>query len=171
MMNYGLVSIKHGFMIAKAVSACLGNGKNNNADLMSIRTAAAETQFGLFKDNTPDGAGRGVTQVDADTFYWLKEKALELAPGACMRTKRNWRERIINDFGIDLKRVEHADLDYNPLLSFIFTRLRYLVVTEEIPTTLEGQAHYWKKHYNSSLGKGTIEHFIESVEKLPEISL
>ena len=27
---------------------------------------------------------------------------------------------------------------------------------------LEGQAKYWKKYYNSHLGKGTIEHFMEA---------
>lgn len=170
-MNYGLVSIKHGVLLANAVAKALGNGANNNANLLMIETAAVETQFGLYRDTTPDGAGRGVTQVDKDTFYWIKELALELAPGACMRPKRNWREKIISEFGIDLKRVEHADLDYNPLLSFIFTRLRYLVISERIPVTVEGRAQYWKKWYNSTLGKGTPEHYIESIEKLPEITL
>jgi len=30
------------------------------------------------------------------------------------------------------------------------------------PSTLEGRANYWKTWYNSSLGKGTIKHYIES---------
>ena len=31
--------------------------------------------------------------------------------------------------------------------------------------SLEGQAGYWKKYYNTEGGKGDPEHFIESVKK------
>jgi hypothetical protein len=170
-MNYGVVNDTHAILVAKAVCKSLGNGKNNNADLLIIETACAESQLARYHDDTPDGAGRGLTQVDAGTFYWLKEKALELAPGACMRTKRSWREKILKDFGVDLKRVEHSDLDYNPLLAFIWCRLRYLVVTEAVPKTLDGRALYWKKHYNSYAenAKGTPEHYIQSATKILEL--
>ena len=168
-MNYGLVSHSHAISLAKAVCQSLGNGKNNNADLQLIESACAETRLGEYADPTPDGAGRGATQVDSDTFYWLKELALEIAPGACMRHKRGWRDKISRDFGIDLKRIEHSDLDYNPLLAFIWARFRYLVVTAPIPTTIEGRAAYWKRHYNSSLGKGDEQHYLESCYELLEI--
>ena len=32
-----------------------------------------------------------------------------------------------------------------------------------IPQTLEGQAAYWKEHYNSSEGAGTVNRFIEEI--------
>ncbi len=167
-MYYGLVNEQQAHDLAKAVSRVLGNGKNNNAHLLNIETACAESQLGHYKDNTPDGAGRGFTQVDAGTFYWLKDKALEKAPGAAMRLKRSWYKKILNEFGIDLKRVEHSDLDYNPLLSLIFTRLRYLVVPQPIPTTRKERAQYWKTFYNSRLGKGTVEHYLKACDELLE---
>ena len=34
-----------------------------------------------------------------------------------------------------------------------------------MPNTVEGQANYWKKYYNTEGGKGDPEHFIESVKK------
>jgi hypothetical protein len=34
-----------------------------------------------------------------------------------------------------------------------------------MPNSLEGQAGYWKKYYNTEGGKGDPEHFIESVKK------
>ena len=167
-MYYGLVSEQQAHDLANSVAKVLGHGKNRNAYDICIETACAESQLGYFKDNTPDGAGRGATQVDAGTFYWLKEKALEKAPGACMRYKRSWYKKILTEFGIDLKRVEHSDLDYNPLLSFIFTRLRYIVVSQPIPKTRKERAQYWKTYYNSRLGKGTVEHYLTACDQLLE---
>ena len=34
-----------------------------------------------------------------------------------------------------------------------------------MPTSVEGQANYWKKYYNSELGAGSVEHYIELVDK------
>jgi hypothetical protein len=34
-----------------------------------------------------------------------------------------------------------------------------------MPNTIEGQAAYWKKYYNSEGGKGDPEHFVEVVKK------
>ncbi|BDM66240.1 hypothetical protein NFHSH190041_36920 (plasmid) [Shewanella sp. NFH-SH190041] len=169
-MFYGLVSQAHAIQIAQAVCRCLGNGRNKKADLLLIETACAETQLGTFMDPSPDGAGRGVTQIDSETFYWLKEKALELAPGSITRFKRSWRNKIARDFGIDVKRVEHSDLDYNPLLAFIWARLRYLVVAEAIPVSREARAAYWKKYFNSyhPNAAGTVIHYLESCETLLE---
>ena len=43
-------------------------------------------------------------------------------------------------------------------------RLHYRRVPSALPkaSNLEAQAKYWKKNYNTELGKGTIEHFIEA---------
>lgn len=57
------------------------------------------------------------------------------------------------------QRMEH--LRYNPYLSLIFTRLFYRLIPEAIPETIEGRAKYWKKYYNTVLGKGTVEHYLE----------
>jgi len=34
-----------------------------------------------------------------------------------------------------------------------------------MPNTIEGQADYWKKYYNTEGGKGDPEHFVEAVKK------
>jgi len=31
-----------------------------------------------------------------------------------------------------------------------------------VPDSLEDQAKYWKKYYNTVAGAGTVEHFIEA---------
>ena len=40
-------------------------------------------------------------------------------------------------------------------------RLKYRRVPKKLEKTVEGMAHYWKKYFNSDLGKGDPEEFIE----------
>ena len=49
-------------------------------------------------------------------------------------------------------------------LQAAFCRLHYRRVPSVLPKSddLEGQAKYWKKYYNSHLGKGTITQFMEA---------
>ena len=44
-------------------------------------------------------------------------------------------------------------------------RIHYYRVSEALPNDLEGMARYWKKYYNTELGKGTVEEFIHNYEQ------
>jgi hypothetical protein len=48
------------------------------------------------------------------------------------------------------------DIRYQILMA----RIHYLRVAEPIPLTSLGQAKYWKKYYNTTLGKGTIKKYL-----------
>lgn len=48
----------------------------------------------------------------------------------------------------------------------LFARLHLLRCPGPIPDSLEGQAAYWKKHYNTILGKGTEEGYISAFLRL-----
>lgn len=50
----------------------------------------------------------------------------------------------------------------NIAVATAFCRLKYRRDSEPIPKNLKQQAQYWKRVYNSELGKGTIEHFIKA---------
>lgn len=41
-------------------------------------------------------------------------------------------------------------------------RIHYLRQPGKIPSTLSGQAAYWKKYYNTNLGRGTTSEYIEN---------
>ncbi len=56
-------------------------------------------------------------------------------------------------------------LTTNIAAQIIFCRLHYRRVPKPLPRTLEDQALYWKKYYNTAKGKGTPEHFAEIVSK------
>jgi hypothetical protein len=44
-------------------------------------------------------------------------------------------------------------------------RTHYLRCPGPIPHTIEGQAAYWKLHYNTPLGKGTEEEYMMNYVK------
>ena len=150
-MNYGLTNGKSEIIrLSRTICSVLGNGAKNNAHELLIETAGAETDFGTFRDNSV-GAGMGLTQFDKMPFYDVRD-----------RTKEHNKEKLKRALGIDIDLVEWEHLRYNPLLSLIFTRLKYKLIPDEIPESLEGRAKYWKKYYNTELGKGTIEHYLKA---------
>jgi hypothetical protein len=69
--------------------------------------------------------------------------------------------KIEKDFGIKWQEVVWEDLT-NPLHSAIAARLLLSNVPGEIPSEKSGRAGYWKKHYNSEAGAGTVKHFLAS---------
>ena len=149
---YGLVSKSQALEYAKAVCSVIG--ENPFAYNILIETAAAETLLGEYRDPTPYAAGTGVTQVDKGTFEWLKSRY----KGHSIATK------IHDAFGISLSRVSYYEIETSPLLGFIFCRLRYYPVPAPIPSSREGRAEYWKRHYNTSAGKGTAGEYLERCE-------
>ena len=44
-------------------------------------------------------------------------------------------------------------------------RVPYLRQPGKIPATVDGQAQYWKKYYNTELGKGTVAEYIDNWER------
>ena len=67
----------------------------------------------------------------------------------------------------DIKSPDHIDvLKYslitNIALQVAFCRLKYRRDKDPIPTTKKARAAYWKKIYNTKLGKGTVEHYMKA---------
>tara|TARA_Y100000593_G_scaffold64067_1_gene118332 strand:- start:323 stop:778 length:456 start_codon:yes stop_codon:yes gene_type:complete len=50
----------------------------------------------------------------------------------------------------------------NIAVAIFFARIYYRRKPGSIPKTLEDRASYWKKHYNTEGGKGTVKHYIEA---------
>jgi hypothetical protein len=60
------------------------------------------------------------------------------------------------------------DLVRNDKLAICMCRVKYFQVKEGLPSDLEGWARYWKKYYNTPLGKGTEEDFIRDYKEYEE---
>ena len=151
---YGLTDRIHIRPIALAVCDTLGHGKNHKALQLLLGTAAQETHYGTFLDPTTYGAGVGVTQHDPIGFYDVRD-----------RLRDRHKDKVRDRFGIDMNAVEHRELAYSPLLALIWCRAHYKLVPEEIPTTIEGLANYWKRYYNTEAGRGTSSEFIENYHR------
>jgi hypothetical protein len=73
-----------------------------------------------------------------------------------------YRDKLYS-LGFDDGALEYCLLS-NIGLQAAFCRLHYRRVPSALPKIgdAEGQAKYWKEYYNTNLGKGTIEHFMEA---------
>ena len=52
------------------------------------------------------------------------------------------------------------DIKTNDVYATVMARIHYMRVSETIPSTVEGMAKYWKKYYNTHLGKGKESKFV-----------
>lgn len=152
-LYYGLTTQKEVTNIAHEVCTILGNGANHCAAEMLIETACAETQLGTVPDTTP-GNGHGLCQIDNICVKDIQQ-----------RTESLIKKLVKDHFHYDIDAVKASELDNNPTLSLIFCRLKYRLIPAQIPTDYLSRAAYWKKYYNTALGAGTVDHYMESAER------
>ena len=56
-------------------------------------------------------------------------------------------------------------LESNIIAGIIHCRIKYWRAPEKMPSSIDGYAKYWKRHYNTIKGKGEVEGFLRKVEK------
>ena len=73
-------------------------------------------------------------------------------------------------FRVGVEEEEVRDLlEINISYAIIMCRLKYRRVPKKLPKTVEGMANYWKKYFNSELGKGDPKEFIERYENVTKM--
>ena len=155
-LGYGATSqheiVSHARRVAQAFSLVTAP----QAMEFMLGIACAETALGKTTDKL-ESQGAGLLQFDQIGFDDALDRGVENKP----HIKAILRE----EFGIEWGWIKFEHLDYSPLLSFIMCRVKLMLIPEPLPELgdIEGQARYWKKHWNSELGKGTVEHYIQSV--------
>lgn len=118
-----------------------------------LGTAAQESKFGTYIQQIK-GPALGVFQMEPTTEQDIWENFLKYKPYL--------RDMVVNTTG-----VKHPDADHlrgNLLYQITMARLHYFRVPELLPSGSDiiGMARYWKKYYNTPLGKGTEEEFQEN---------
>ena len=58
--------------------------------------------------------------------------------------------------------TEENLLTYDLEFQVVLARVHLLRFSEALPSDMLGQAKYWKKYWNTSLGAGTLKHFMEA---------
>lgn len=129
------------------------NAKCVNAYNLLLETACAETQLGTFPDYTNE-SGFGICQFDEVGFNHAKERS------------GKYQDKIYDKWGVNVDIIQLIELRYNVFLSFLFCRLFYKSIPQTIPDTREERAMYWKRHYNTMRGKGSVKHYLVSCENL-----
>lgn len=74
------------------------------------------------------------------------------------------RDQIQAKLGITWVNVTWVDLE-KPLFSALAARLYLARISDPIPSDLSPQAEYWKTHYNTPAGDGTVQKFIDNVNE------
>ncbi|XP_072045518.1 uncharacterized protein [Amphiura filiformis] len=118
------------------------------------RIARVESNDGRHPDTYRSGYNGGIWQVDEVGFKDTQNTASH--PGLTRKF-----QAIQSGVGINWPSVQWSDLR-KPLYSALAARLLLSNKPGAIPTTLEGQAAYWKKHYNTAAGAGTEQKFIDA---------
>ena len=131
------------------------NLHSDNAVNLLMGTAAQESHLGRYRKQLGGGPALGIFQMEPATFDDIMKNYLRYKPELTTRIERVAR----------VSRFKAEDLEHNDLLAICMARVHYLRVKEAIPSDLEGWARYWKRYYNTSLGKGTEEEFIANYKR------
>jgi len=123
------------------------------AGRLLLGTAIAES--GLSHLKQIHGPALGLYQIEPATHEDLYENFLAY---------REPRRRELRAFTVPNRPVADQ-LIWNLAYATAVARLIYYRRPEPLPPAddLRGQAEYWKAHYNTSAGKGTVKHYIDAV--------
>lgn len=126
--------------------------------ILMLATCYQETHMGKLRDRTRYGAGTGVMQFDEYPYNDIK------------RRSSRYYDICLKEFNIDISKMKYMELELSPLASIVMARIKYKLVPCAIPSWDDsgGVWSYYKKWYNSYLGKATIEEFEVSYKKALE---
>lgn len=131
-------------MIEKVLSKYPKLYSQTAVDLLLL-TFAVESDGGKYRKQLAGGPAKGLFQMEPATFRWLQEVYGE---------EYEFADRHSNDLKTDDE------------LAILTARLRYWVVPISLPLdTPKDLAGYWKRHYNTYKGAGTISKCLEKYEK------
>ena len=159
-----MISIKQIRSLVTDTCSKLGE-KHASEDAINlvVATGIVESRYEYIRQ-MGDGPARSFWQVEPATCvdnlaHYLKHrpKLMKKCAEATLVDVKHWQNYD--------ERVWAEILEKNIAAGIVHCRLKYWRVPKKMPSTVEGQAAYWKKYYNSEGGKGDPEHFIEVVKK------
>jgi len=121
-----------------------------------LGTMAQESAFGKYIKQRGKGPALGVYQMEPATHNDIRDNYIA-------------HRRDLKQLFLELGYTEFTPdkLLYDLRYATIFTRLHYARVPAPLPARgdIAGMADYWKQYYNTPLGKGTTEEFINNYNK------
>lgn len=139
-----------------------------------VGTAATESHFQFRRQHgfgwSSDGGAWGLWQTEysavSDSVKYLRAHAALFDRAAA------W---LYEHASVDLAALLEEPVDrilrmihWVDALACLFARLHYLRFPTPVPASAEGQAHYWKRHYNTVDGAGTPEKYLANYRRYVE---
>lgn len=126
------------------------------AEQLVMGTAAKESGGLVWLRQLGNGPALGLWQMEPFTFRDLRDGFLSGdAPGKVQL------RRAVGSFSASFS-PDPTELCWNLRLAAAYCRLKYLSVNEPLPPAgdVAAMARYWKRYYNTRIGKGREEEFV-----------
>jgi len=136
---------------------------SDDAVQLVVGTGIVESRYEYIRQ-LGDGPARSFWQVEPATCvdnlaHYLKHRPglMQQCAAASYVDVKHWQTFEESTWGEILER--------NIAAGIVHCRLKYWRVPKRMPNTIEGQAKYWKRYYNTEQGKGDPQHFIDACRK------
>lgn len=141
--------------IVRPVLQAVGAG-GREAENLVLGTALQESNLRYLRQ-LGDGPARGIYQMEPATHDDIWDNYLRYRPGL---------HEAVSAFDV-VGQDRHDQLVWNLAYATAMCRVHYRRVPEPLPGAddIPGLAGYWKQHYNTPLGRGTVDEFVEKFER------
>ncbi len=131
------------------------DGYSDDALALVVRTGMAESGYRALK-----GYGDGNPAIG---FWQIEPATLDDMIDNYIKYRSKYKIELI-DLGMKFDNSKIISVMSNMAIQAALCRLHYRRDKDPIPswTDLEAQGAYWKRIYNTPLGRGTVEHFVEA---------
>ncbi len=127
---------------------------SSNVVNMILETACVESNCGEYIKQLK-GPACGIFQIEPETAKDMLQHFIRYKP----KLFKNYTKLLNPNLTLE------QNLQTNLMFQIFMCIVYYLRFEQIIPNTVEGRAKYWKKYYNTALGKGTVEKYIKAVDK------
>ena len=124
-----------------------------------LGTCAQESAFGKYRRQLGNGPALGIYQMEPFTYNDCFVNFLKYNPDLFAK--------ILKVSGLN-QFPDAEEMVNNDVFAACMCRVRYLRAQGAIPRTIEGQAKYWKQHYNTVKGRGTVEEYLKNWKRFCE---
>lgn len=127
---------------------------SSDAMFLMMRTAATESRL-THLYQLPFGPALGFFQVEAKTVRDIYRY---------LDRRQDIKIKLLTYLEYDRLPDSIETFVHNLAFNAAMARIKYWMIPGKVPkwSDVDGQAYYWKKHYNTVYGSGKIEDFIEA---------
>ena len=146
-------------LIIRPTLSALGMG-GADAETLMVRTGLAESRL-TYIAQFGEGPALSWWQVEPATHDDNWENFIRYRPPLKDKISKATGYGLVNSI------PPSNLLGINPAYACAMARIKYYRAVGAIPpaSDVEAQGEYWKEHYNTPLGAGTVEHFLKVCEE------